>query len=70
MANLDEKTIHIIADWMESIGYRFERDRDGFWFEEYLTDHRLCEIMELMDKYAKHVLTDKLTTAMRKVGTE
>jgi hypothetical protein len=55
MANLDDKVIYEVADWMEDHGYQFDRDRDGFWFEEEITEHRLCDIMELMVDYAEYV---------------
>ena len=52
MANLDTETINEVADWMETIGYDFDRDPDGLWFEQEATEHRYCDIMELMVKYA------------------
>lgn len=59
MANLDCATITRIADWLEAQGYSFRRDPDGFWFEDYVDDHRWSDVMELMDKYSKHVLAHK-----------
>jgi len=52
MANLDEGTIHNVAEWMEKRGYSFDKDKDGFWFEEYVQEHRWCEVFELMVDYA------------------
>jgi len=51
--NKEEKLYNRIADYFDSVGYEFERDEDGFWFEEYVKDHKWKDIFELMEKYAK-----------------
>jgi len=47
-----------ISKWMEETqGYGFQKDPDGFWFEEYLTEHKWKDVFELMQKYAEYVVS-------------
>lgn len=46
---MDEKLDYImIGHFLNERGYRFEMDEDGFWFEDYCTDHKWKEIFNLM----------------------
>lgn len=44
-----------MADWMETQGYYFDRDPDGFWWEAEATEHRFKDIFELLYEYGEWV---------------
>ena len=51
----DEQIYNNIADWLErTCGYEFEKDADGFWFEEEVTEHKWKDIFILMWDYKYH----------------
>lgn len=35
------------------LGYQWEMDDDGFWFEEYLSDVKVKEMLDHVNSYAK-----------------
>lgn len=48
-----EEEYALVIKFLEQRGYEFEKDKDGFWFEEYMTDHKWKWVFELMEDYAK-----------------
>ena len=42
-----------IGHWLSRQGYEFEFDKDGFWFEEYITEHKWKDVFEMMHKYVE-----------------
>ena len=48
----DKQIYNNIADWLErTCGYDFEKDADGFWFEEEVKEHKWKDIFILMWDY-------------------
>ena len=47
---MDERNMVEIAKWMETQGYKFDF-ADDFWMEEYVTEHKIRDIIELLYDY-------------------
>jgi hypothetical protein len=54
MSEKEEVMYKRLADYLVSTGYDFEFDSDGFWFEEYVDDHKWKDVFELMEEYSQH----------------
>jgi len=75
---MTEKKLIEIGKWLNSQGYDLDLT-DDFWMEDYLTDHKIRDIAELLDDYQRAAspliersnqinLLEKYTTFLQKNG--
>lgn len=60
---ITEKICNKVADYLENNqGYSLfdERDKNGFWVEEYVSEHKWKDIFEMMQDYADWELKRKV----------
>lgn len=51
-----EETYQKMGEWLNSKGYDLDLDEDGFWFEDYISEHKWKDIFDLMlDFHAQQV---------------
>lgn len=43
------------GSWLISKGYMLNIDEDGFWFEDYCTDHKWKDIFDLIIEYNEYL---------------
>lgn len=57
-------------DWLIAHGYSLDFDKDGFWAEDWIQEHKWVDIFELMSQYASEVLEDAMSNKTVESGTD